>query len=71
MRAKFQVYTVASFDGWEEVILRAVYSGTPEDNVFAKATPSGELKIQITNPAVIGILKPGKKYYLDFTEAAE
>ncbi|MDN3356097.1 hypothetical protein [Actinomadura sp. DC4] len=37
----------------------------PEDQRYAKASPSGELRIQVDNPAVS--FEPGKAYYLDFT----
>jgi hypothetical protein len=39
----------------------------PEDQRYAKATPSGSLTIQVDNPDVI--FEPGKAYYLDFTPA--
>lgn len=42
---------------------------TPEDQRYAKATPSGSLTIQVDNPAVS--FEPGKSYYLDFTPAGE
>lgn len=46
----------------------AVYdSDTPENQRFAKSTPSGNLTIQVDNPAVT--FEPGKQYYLDLTEA--
>ena len=38
----------------------------PEDVRYAKASPSGELRIQVDNPAVS--FTPGRSYYLDFTE---
>ncbi|MEU1275344.1 hypothetical protein [Streptomyces sp. NPDC005799] len=48
----------------------AVYdTSIPEDQRYAKYTPSGELKIQVDNPAVS--FEPGKQYYLDFTPADE
>lgn len=40
-------------------------TANPEDVSFAEATPSGELKIYVSNPVVIGTFKPGKTYYLD------
>jgi hypothetical protein len=43
--------------------------GNSEDNSFAKWTPSGELKMTITNPNLFGKLVEGQKYYLDFTLA--
>lgn len=46
----------------------AVYdTSIPEDERYAQATPYGELKITVDNPAVAFI--PGQAYYLDFTPA--
>lgn len=44
-------------------------TSTPENLRFTKATPYGKLEIQVSNPAVV--FKPGKAYFLDFTEAEE
>lgn len=78
MRAKFLCNSVTDYgNNWTQATLQAVYSATKtgqtikEDNEFAAATPNGKLEMTITNPAAIGFLKPGKKYYLDFTEAPE
>ena len=50
----------------QNVRLAAQYdSSNPEDVSFAEATPSGELKIYVSNPVVIGSFKVGKSYYLD------
>lgn len=38
-----------------------------ENEGFSKATPYGELKMSISNPAAFPEI--GKTYYLDFTEA--
>lgn len=38
---------------------------TPEDQRYAKATPTGNLTIQVDNPNVT--FEPGKQYYLDIT----
>ena len=72
MRAKFYVETVTNHrGGYQDATLRAVYDdGHPENNAFAKATPTGELTIGIDNPAAQDFFKPGKEYYLDFTEAS-
>jgi hypothetical protein len=49
---------------------QAVYDATqPEDQRFAKATPSGSLSITVDNAAVTFV--PGKAYYLDITPADE
>ena len=50
----------------QNVRLAAQYdSSNPEDVSFAESTPSGELKIYVSNPVVIGSFKVGKNYYLD------
>lgn len=41
----------------------------PEDQRYAKASPSGSLTIQVDNPAVA--FTPGQSYYLDFTPVDE
>lgn len=81
MRAKMQVQEVTTeteYEGCESVKLSAVCSSAPygangenEDNTFARYTPFATLEIQIKNPDLIGKFKPGQKFYLDFTEAAE
>ncbi len=43
--------------------------GTDEDNTFAKWSPSVNLQIQITNPALFDKFAPGSKFYVDFTAA--
>ncbi|WP_200308251.1 hypothetical protein [Streptomyces adelaidensis] len=45
--------------------MAAYDADAPEDQRFAKATPSGSLTIQVDNPAVT--FEPGRSYYLDFT----
>jgi hypothetical protein len=44
--------------------------GSDEDNTFAKWSPSVNLQIQITNPALFGKFEPGQKFYVDFSPAA-
>jgi hypothetical protein len=83
MRAKFEVYEVKVTQRAgdsvktveEEIRMRAVSDadfdedGASEDNDFARWTPSGELTMTITNPALFGRLHVGYKFYLDFTRA--
>ena len=40
-----------------------------EDNTFALFTPGANLEMHITNPVLMGLIKPGQKFYLDFTLA--
>lgn len=77
MRAKFQIRSVTPAENYpqETIEMFAVTEkpfdsdGNSEDNSFAKWTPSGDLKIVITNPALLGKFQAGEKFYLDFTKA--
>lgn len=76
MRAKFQVNKVERFAGQDRITCNAVArssgypeDGSDEDNTYAKFSPSGELSLTIANPALVGKINPGQKYYLDFTPA--
>lgn len=78
MRAKMQVQSVESFSGADSIKMAPVCGNVPfgpegqsEDNTFARYTPSGSLQLSITNPELIGKIKPGQKFYLDFTEAVD
>lgn len=73
MRAKFRVNSVTFYgdhtnpDASRRYELSAIYDTTTEENRrFTKATPWGELKMTVDNPAAR--LEVGKVYYLDFTE---
>jgi hypothetical protein len=76
MRAKFQVNRVENFgETTQQVCMLAVTNkpfdkdGASEDNSFARWTPTGSLTMTISNPALMGALKEGERYYLDFTKA--
>lgn len=76
MRAKMKVNSVKNHGDFETVTFSAVCKsdgypedGSDENNTFAKWTPSAELKMSITNPNLIGKIKEGDEYYLDFTKA--
>jgi len=43
--------------------------GSDENNTFANWTPSANLSMSITNPALLGKLKAGDTFYVDFTPA--
>lgn len=72
VRAKMVVSEVAKFHGSSEsrrVKLTATYSGTPEDNTYAKATPSGSIEMWVDNAPVAKAFEDalGKAFYVDFT----
>lgn len=77
MRAKMQVNKVERFAGADRITCNAVAAksyptdGSDEDNTYAKFSPSGELTLTIANPALLGMIEPGKKFYLDFTVQSE
>ena len=75
MRAKFELIRVdPRGENVEEWAFMAVTEkpfdegGSSEDNSFSRWTPMGELVMQVTNPDLVGTLKVGEKYYLDFTK---
>lgn len=45
--------------------------GSDEDNTFAKFSPSGEFKLTVANPDLLGIYRPGQKFYVDWTPIEE
>lgn len=76
MRAKMLVDKVERFTGQDKITLNCVAksgaypeNGHDEDNSFAKFSPSGHLELTIANPALVGKIEPGQKFYLDFTKA--
>jgi len=62
-------------EGIEEnaVKFRTVYepdaSKDTENARFTKATPWGEIRMGIDNPAALSQFEPGKSYYVDFSPA--
>lgn len=42
-------------------------NGENEDNTFARYTPSGEIRLQVTNPELMDKINPGETYYIDFS----
>lgn len=51
------------------VKLNPSYVSNPENpnHAFWKATPTGNLEMQINNPDVFGFFVTGRSYWLDFT----
>jgi len=73
VRAKFQVQRVTDVVwGGKEITLAPQYDPSiPEDQRYAKATPSGEIKLYIDNPGAADQLALGKFFYVDFTEVEQ
>lgn len=52
------------------VVLHAVYDdGTPENQRFFAATPSGEIKLQMVSAEAAAAFELGQAYYVDFIKA--
>jgi len=70
VRGKFKCTSIEEFEnGWKTAKLNAVYSNTGENADFSKFTPNGNISITVTpETKAIDFYKPGKSYYIDFTE---
>lgn len=54
----------------QNVRLAAIYDTDKlEDKRFCESTPSGDMRIYVTNPEVVGNFKPGDEYYIHLTPA--
>lgn len=73
MRAKMKLMVVSRTENCDVMTFNCVAArsypsdGIHEDNTFSKFSPSGELKINVTNPALLGQFKPGDTFYVDFS----
>ena len=53
----------------EHIEMSPVSGQSPEETIFHNTTPGGDMKMIIANERAKGFFKPGKKYYVSFTEA--
>lgn len=69
VRAKF---TVQHWSEGNLVVLIPQYDpDSPEDQRYSVATPSGRIEMVVDNPPAREFFKPGKTYYVDFTEVVQ
>jgi hypothetical protein len=69
-RCKFTVESVTHHAyGSRSVRLVTAYDEplSKEDRAFSNATPNGKIEIDIQNPKVFDVFKPGAKVYVDVT----
>lgn len=70
VRAKFKVESITVGESADPdavnctVNLRAAYG--PGNEAWSKWTPSGELRMHVTNPEAAAQFKVGRSYYVDF-----
>ncbi|MFD1328301.1 hypothetical protein [Mycoplana ramosa] len=75
VRAKFQCLSITNHHQHDpsavqaEVRLIPVYGNGEANKQWSKWTPSGELKMLITNPSAVDQFELGKEYFVDFTPA--
>ena len=78
MRAKMLVASVISHESGEGETLNFTAvsksdpydeDGSDENNTYAQFTPTANLSMEVVNPALLGKIKAGEAYYLDFTLA--
>lgn len=75
MRAKLTVRSVENHGPNSETLSFAAVSGQfgkdgeSEDNSYARWTPTANLSMSITNPALVGKFAVGDAFYVDFTKA--
>jgi len=69
VRGKFRVNSIMDHGSDVKTLkLGCVYDSTiPEDKAFQKATPWGEISMDIGNPAALEQLQIGAYVYVDFT----
>jgi phospholipase/lecithinase/hemolysin len=52
-----------------QICLSPVYDDGSENKTWSKSTPSGEVRLLITNPDAIDAFEVGETYFVDFTPA--
>ena len=72
VRCKFQLTEVTTFAGGKQkfTFTPNYDQSIPEDQRFAKASPSGKFEIDVDNPSAQKQFEVGKFYYFDATPAA-
>lgn len=68
--AKFKVGSTTNFGNNNlQANLSPVTSGSEENKSFSIYTPSGEIRLHITNPNALDFFEPAAEYYVEFRKA--
>jgi hypothetical protein len=72
-RAKFKINRATKTDYGYEIEAWPVYSSDEnhENRKFWSATPSGSIRLTVTNAAAGEYFEEGREYYVDFTKAEQ
>lgn len=68
IRAKFQLISADKNEYGINVHCIPVYGDSEENKTFSKYTPSGELRLNITNPNVVDFFEKGFEYVAVITK---
>ena len=71
MRAKMKCVSITNTQNGSSIKLEPVIAGSPENEEFFKWTPYGFCELGTINDEVIKQFKPGKEYYVDFSDASK
>jgi hypothetical protein len=70
VRAKFRVISLTKYEsGSDEIKLAPVSSGSEENKMFWKYSPSGSITLSCINSEATKQFEIGKEYYVDFNVA--
>lgn len=72
VRCKLRCNSVRTEHGYCNVVLNPIWDANPQSPNFrwSNATPSGEVKLTITNPGAFNQFREGATYFADFEECA-
>lgn len=67
IRAKFHCHMIRKSEDGSACLVRlsAVTTGSAENEQWSKYTPSGDLSLDISNPAAFDQFEHGKEYFID------
>lgn len=69
IKAKFKCHSVTILENAQELTLSPVYGQDETDNAnWSRFTPSGCLKMVVTNPDAYNQIEVGKEYFLTIEE---
>ena len=67
-RGKMVVTSVELSEHDETIKFACMYDyNEPENTKFSKSTPSGDMRLAISNPKLAGKFQPGQCFYVDLT----
>lgn len=69
IRAKMKCASITLTEMGQVVSLQAVTAERPENREWSQYTPSGELRLTVTNPDAFGAIEIGSEYLVDITPA--